>query len=62
VDDFDLLLTPAVQIDTRRRNTRVAVDGEVAGAVTPLDYRIRPGALRVIVPQPDAAGPQPVPH
>jgi len=51
VDDFDALQTPSVQIDTPRKHTRVAVDGETAGAVTPLDYRIRPGALRVIVPQ-----------
>ena len=51
VDDFDALQTPSLRIDTRRRHTRVAVDGETAGAVTPLDYRIRPGALRVIVAQ-----------
>jgi diacylglycerol kinase family enzyme len=60
--DFDLLQTPAVQIDTRRKYARVAVDGEAAGAVTPLDYRIRRGALRVVVPQSGAEAPESTPH
>jgi diacylglycerol kinase family enzyme len=30
----------------------VATDGEVNMLTTPLRYRIRPGALTVIVPQP----------
>jgi diacylglycerol kinase family enzyme len=29
----------------------VALDGEVVRMETPLEYRIRPGALRVLVPQ-----------
>jgi diacylglycerol kinase family enzyme len=37
-------------IDSRRRRLRVALDGEVAMLPAPLHYRIRPGALRVIVP------------
>lgn len=37
-------------IASRRRHLRVALDGEVAALPTPLHFRIRPGALRVIVP------------
>jgi 3',5'-cyclic AMP phosphodiesterase CpdA len=48
--------TPEIRIDTRRKHTRVAIDGEVAGAATPLDYRIRPKALSVIVPPAANAG------
>ena len=41
----------ALQVETpRRRRVRVAVDGEVARMSTPLRYRVRPLALRVIVP------------
>jgi diacylglycerol kinase family enzyme len=34
----------------RRRPFKVSLDGEVAGIQAPLHYRIRPGALRVLVP------------
>jgi YegS/Rv2252/BmrU family lipid kinase len=37
-------------ITAPRRRLRVALDGEVATLPTPLHFRIRPGALRVIVP------------
>ena len=37
-------------IASRRRRLRVALDGEIATLPTPLHFRIRPGALRVIVP------------
>ncbi len=37
----------------RRRHVHVATDGEVTLMQTPLSYRIRPGALRVVVPAPD---------
>jgi diacylglycerol kinase family enzyme len=40
-----------VQIDTRRRHELVARDGEVGLMPTPLHYRVRPGALRVLVPR-----------
>lgn len=43
-----------IRIATRRRRLRVALDGEVAWMETPLQYRIRPGALRVIVPAGEA--------
>jgi YegS/Rv2252/BmrU family lipid kinase len=49
--DFDVLLAAEMDIETRRRKIRVATDGEVNVMQTPLRYRVRPGALTVIVPQ-----------
>lgn len=48
--DFDVLLAPELEIVTRRRRIMVATDGEVNLMQTPLRYRVRPGALTVIVP------------
>jgi diacylglycerol kinase family enzyme len=48
--DFDMLRAAEVVVDTRRRRAHVAIDGEVLVMETPLTYRIRPAALRVIVP------------
>jgi diacylglycerol kinase family enzyme len=48
--DFDVLSAEKLEIDTRHKRMRVATDGEVTVMLTPLRYRIRPGALRVIVP------------
>ncbi|MFL6673046.1 MAG: diacylglycerol/lipid kinase family protein [Massilia sp.] len=48
--DFDVLLADEMEIDTRHKHMRVATDGEVTVMKTPLRYRIRPGALTVIVP------------
>jgi len=48
--DFVSLCTDEVWIETRRRQLRVAMDGEVLMLVTPLHYRVRPAALRVIIP------------
>jgi diacylglycerol kinase family enzyme len=52
--DFDVVLTEAMEIDIRKKRIRVATDGEVTVMLTPLRYRIRPGALNVIVPVPAA--------
>jgi diacylglycerol kinase family enzyme len=49
-DDFDALCTKEIWIETRRPRLRVATDGEVNIMPTPLHYRVRPGALRVLVP------------
>jgi diacylglycerol kinase family enzyme len=49
--DFDALCTREVWIETRRTRLRVATDGEVTIMRSPLHYRVRPGALRVIVPK-----------
>ncbi|HEY0405141.1 MAG TPA: diacylglycerol kinase family protein [Pyrinomonadaceae bacterium] len=49
-DDFDALCTKEIWIETRRSRLPVATDGEVTLMDTPLHYRVRPGALRVLVP------------
>jgi diacylglycerol kinase family enzyme len=49
-EDFDALCTKEIWIETRRPRLRVATDGEVSIMPTPLHYRVRPGALRVMVP------------
>ncbi len=49
--DFEEVLTDSVTIQTRRRRIGVAFDGEVTTLVTPLEYKILPQALRVIVPK-----------
>ncbi len=48
--DFLELYSTEVKILTGRKRLRVAFDGEVDLMKTPLHYRVRPGALRVIVP------------
>lgn len=50
-EDFDALCTKEIWIETRRSRLRVATDGEVTIMPTPLHYRVRPGALRVLVPE-----------
>jgi YegS/Rv2252/BmrU family lipid kinase len=52
--DFEALTAAAARIDTRHRALPVATDGEVTIMDMPLEYRIRPGALRVVVPAPTA--------
>ena len=49
--DFDALCTREVWIETHRKRLRVATDGEVNIMKSPLHYRVRPAALRVIVPK-----------
>ena len=48
--DFLALLTDELKIKTKHKRLRVAFDGEVDSLQPPLHYRVRPGALRVIVP------------
>ena len=48
--DFLAMRARAVTIQTRTKRVRVAMDGEVEVISTPLEYKIRPGALSVIVP------------
>jgi diacylglycerol kinase family enzyme len=48
--DFDVLRAGSMEITTRERRVRVAIDGEVTVMSSPLRYRIRPAALNVIVP------------
>jgi diacylglycerol kinase family enzyme len=55
IKDFDALQAREVRIETRRKRLRVALDGEVIDVETPLLYRMRAGALRVIVPRPHSS-------
>lgn len=55
--DFDALAVHELDIDTRHRRLRVATDGEVTVMQAPLAYRIRPGALTVLVPDTRMAAP-----
>ena len=48
--DLDVLTSKQFCIETRRSQASVSTDGEVYKMNTPLNYLIRPGALRVIVP------------
>jgi YegS/Rv2252/BmrU family lipid kinase len=51
-EDFNALCTKEIWIETRHpKPLRVATDGEVTTMTTPLHYRVRPGALRVLVPK-----------
>ena len=49
--DFDAFCVTEARIETRHRRLLVALDGEVERMATPLHYRIKPAALRVLVPR-----------
>jgi diacylglycerol kinase family enzyme len=48
--DLDVLTAKQFSIETRRPHANVSADGEIHQMNSPLNYVIRPGALRVIVP------------
>jgi YegS/Rv2252/BmrU family lipid kinase len=48
--DFEMMQARTVTVRTNRRHLHVAADGEVHLMDAPLCYRIRPGALQVLVP------------
>jgi diacylglycerol kinase family enzyme len=50
--ELDHLLAAEVRIESGDRHPVVSLDGEVERLEAPLRYRIRPGALRVMVPAP----------
>ena len=52
--DFTAEAAQTITIETRRRRLLVATDGEIAPMEQPLEYRIRPSALHVIVPAPNS--------
>lgn len=54
--DFDALCSKEIWIEARRSRLRVAMDGEVFVMKTPLHYRVRARALRVLVPEPRDEG------
>ncbi len=49
-DDFMQSSVRSLQVESRRRRLLVALDGEVHAMETPLEFRILPRALQVIVP------------
>jgi len=49
--DFESFKTSNLSIITRKTRALVAIDGEVAVMETPLEYRIHPKKLRVLVPR-----------
>jgi len=49
--DFTVILSREVRVQTRRRRITVSADGQLMTLDTPLDYRIRPKALRVFAPE-----------
>jgi diacylglycerol kinase family enzyme len=55
VKELDLLTVENATIETRRPRLQVALDGEVVVLQSPLEYRIRPSALRVMVPDASTA-------
>ena len=58
--EIDLVLVEEATIETRRRHLQVATDGEVFTLESPLEYRIRPAALRVyVLPEVSACYPHP---
>ena len=54
-EEFEAFCVKEARIETRKRRLLVACDGEIAWMQTPLHYRSRENALRVLVPKEDAA-------
>ncbi len=48
--DFEAVATTELELRTRRRHLRLAVDGEVLPMVSPIRWRARPRALAVLAP------------
>lgn len=54
--DFEAFCIDEARIESRKHSLRVSTDGEVTRIAPPLHYRIRPGALRVLVSTEKGAG------
>ncbi|MBA2626734.1 MAG: diacylglycerol kinase family lipid kinase [Gemmatimonadales bacterium] len=52
--ELEATLVGEAEVETRRNTLQVAIDGEVVVEHGPLRYRVRPGALRVFRPLPEA--------
>jgi diacylglycerol kinase family enzyme len=50
--DLHLVCADSAYISAHRQNVRVAYDGEIERMSSPLEFRVRPDALRVLVPAP----------
>ncbi|HRW39580.1 MAG TPA: diacylglycerol kinase family protein, partial [Aquihabitans sp.] len=53
VDDVEEVAVRELEVRLHARRVRVALDGEVDELAVPLRYRVRPGALQVLVPPPE---------
>jgi diacylglycerol kinase family enzyme len=51
VKEVDLITVEEATVETKQRRLHVAADGELFTLDAPLNYRIRPGALRIHVPE-----------
>jgi YegS/Rv2252/BmrU family lipid kinase len=49
--EFIGLCSEEIWVETKRKRLRVSTDGEITIMTTPLHFRVRPGALRVLVPK-----------
>ena len=56
VRGLETLTVRTFRVQSHKKRLRVAMDGEVRRMVPPLDYCVRPGALRVIAPPLEAKG------
>ena len=52
--DFEAMCLPTFAVETPKKTLKVAIDGEVTRMAPPLNFRVRPGALKVIAPPPAA--------
>ena len=52
--EFMTTSSKEIWVETRRALVRVSTDGEITLMRTPLHYRVRPCALRVLVPEPES--------
>lgn len=50
LDSFESFTAPAVVLDAGAARLQASIDGEVVTLDNPLAFRVRPGALRVVVP------------
>src|SRR5205814_75669 len=48
-DDLTSAQAQRVRVESRRRRLLVATDGEVTALETPLEFRVQPGGLRVVL-------------
>lgn len=61
IEDFETQAVTRATVQTTKRHLKVAVDGEVVRMRSPLEYKIRPGALRVRRPPAEATSEAPEP-
>ncbi len=51
-DDFSMASARSLSVQSRKSRLWVATDGELSAMATPLEFKVRPGALTVVVPAP----------